>query len=96
MQIAIDLPSDFVAFRGASLVQKEIRVSYALWLYQQTRVTLSKAAQLAGLDIYDVYECLQSQPGPNHGHQPRRTCPRNSRAERLMILVADASALTTY
>ena len=53
MQIAIDLPSDFVAFRGASLVQKEIRVSYALWLYQQTRVTLSKAAQLAGLDIYE-------------------------------------------
>ena len=64
MQIAIDLPSDFVAFRGASLVQKEIRISYALWLYQQTRVTLSKAAQLAGLDIYEFMSVCKANQVP--------------------------------
>jgi predicted HTH domain antitoxin len=70
MQIAIDLPSDFVAFRGASLVQKEIRVSYALWLYQQTRVTLSKAAQLAGLDIYEFMSVCKANQVPTMDISP--------------------------
>ncbi len=69
MQIAIDLPSDFVAFRGASLVQKEIRVSYALWLYQQTRVTLSKAAQLAGL-IYEFMSVCKANQVPTMDISP--------------------------
>jgi predicted HTH domain antitoxin len=64
MQIAIDLPNDFVAFQGASQVQKEVRISYALWLYQQTRVTLSKAAQLAGLDIYDFMSVCKANQVP--------------------------------
>ena len=70
MQIAIDLPSDFVAFRGASLVQKEIRVAYALWLYQQTRVTLSKAAQLAGLDIYEFMSVCKANQVPTMDISP--------------------------
>ena len=70
MQIAIDLPSDFVTFRGASLVQKEIRVSYALWLYQQTRVTLSKAAQLAGLDIYEFMSVCKANQVPTMDISP--------------------------
>ena len=70
MQIAIDLPSDFVAFRGASLVQKEIRISYALWLYQQTRVTLSKAAQLAGLDIYEFMSVCKANQVPTMDISP--------------------------
>lgn len=53
MQIAIDLPNDFVSFQVLPDLQQEIRASYALWLYQHARVTLGKAAQLAGLDIYD-------------------------------------------
>ena len=70
MQIAIDLPSDFVAFRGASLVQKEIRISYALWLYQQTRVTLCKAAQLAGLDIYEFMSVCKANQVPTMDISP--------------------------
>ena len=53
MQIAIELPNDFVALQETSQVQQEIRISYAMWLFQQARVTLSKAAQLAGLDAYE-------------------------------------------
>ena len=53
MQIAIDLPNDFVAFQAVPEIRQEMRTSYALWLYQQERVTLAKAAELAGLDLYD-------------------------------------------
>ncbi|WPL10431.1 UPF0175 family protein [Thiorhodovibrio litoralis] len=53
MQIAIELPNDFVNFQGAAEIRQEVATSYALWLYQQGRVTLSKAAELAGVDLYD-------------------------------------------
>ena len=59
-----------MAFRGASLVQKEIRISYALWLYQQTRVTLSKAAQLAGLDIYEFMSVCKANQVPTMDISP--------------------------
>ena len=53
MQIAIDLPDDFVAFQAETALRQEISTSYALWLFQHGRVTLAKAAQLACLDLYD-------------------------------------------
>jgi predicted HTH domain antitoxin len=53
MQIAIELPTDFVNFQGANETRQEITTSYALWLVQQGRVTLSRAAELAGVDLYD-------------------------------------------
>lgn len=53
MQIAINLPNDFVAFQSPSDIEKDMRLSYSLWLFKNSRVTLTKAAELAGLDIYD-------------------------------------------
>jgi predicted HTH domain antitoxin len=53
MQIAVELPNDFVAFQTAPKIQKEMRTSYALWLFQRGRVTLGKAAELAGVELYD-------------------------------------------
>ena len=53
MQIAIDLPNDFVVFQSVQQIREEVRTSYALWLYQRARVTLVKAAELAGVDLYD-------------------------------------------
>jgi predicted HTH domain antitoxin len=64
MQIAIELPNDFVSFLGASQVQKEISISYALWLYQQSRVTLAKAAQIAGVDIYEFMSVCKANHVP--------------------------------
>lgn len=57
MQIAIDLPNDFVAFQAMPEIRQEVRTSYALWLYQRARVTLAKAAELAGVDLYD-FMCI--------------------------------------
>lgn len=53
MQIAIDLPNDFVAFQKLTDIRQEMRTAYALSLYQKERVTLVKAAELAGINLYE-------------------------------------------
>ena len=53
MQVAVELPNDWVVFEGEGQLRRDIQLSYAIWLYQAGRVTISKAAELAGLDIYD-------------------------------------------
>jgi len=62
MQIAVNLPNDFVAFQSVSDIEKDMRLSYSLWLFKNSRVTLAKAAELAGLDIYDfMAACKQNE-----------------------------------
>lgn len=62
MQIAINLPNDFVNFQTAADIEKDMRLSYSLWLFKNARVTLAKAAELAGLDIYDfMAACKQNE-----------------------------------
>lgn len=62
MQIAIDLPNDFVTFQALPEIRKEVSTSYALWLYQRARVTLVKAADIAGVDVYDFMSiCKDNQ-----------------------------------
>lgn len=64
MQIAIELPNDFVAFQAEPTIRKEITTSYAMWLYQQERVTLARAAELAGLDLYDFMQTCKDNRIP--------------------------------
>ena len=62
MQIAINLPNDFVSFQSAADIEKDMRLSYSQWLFKNARVTLTKAAELAGLDIYDFMSaCKQNE-----------------------------------
>ncbi|QFY44612.1 UPF0175 family protein [Candidatus Methylospira mobilis] len=62
MQIAIDLPNDFVNFQSVAEIEKDMRLSYSLWLFQNAKVTITKAAELAHLDIYDfMAACKQNQ-----------------------------------
>lgn len=49
----IELPSDLVAFQGAADTRQELRTAYALWLFQRERVTLAKAAEVAGVSLYE-------------------------------------------
>lgn len=53
MQVAIDLPNDLVALQGATDTCQELRTAYALWLFQRERVTLAKAAEVAGVSLYE-------------------------------------------
>jgi predicted HTH domain antitoxin len=64
MRIAIDFPNDFLMFQGPTFVAQEIRIVYALWLYQQARVTLAKAAQLAEMDIYEFMQTCKANHVP--------------------------------
>lgn len=64
MQVSIDLPGDLVAFQGAADTRQELRVSYALWLFQRERVTLSKAAEVAGLSLYEFMGMCKSNRVP--------------------------------
>ncbi len=64
MQIAIDLPNDFVAFQAIPEIRQEVRTSYALWLYQKERVTLVKAAELAGVNLYDFMSICKANQVP--------------------------------
>lgn len=60
MQVAIDLPNDFVAFQATADIRQEILASYALWLYQRERVTLAKAAEVAGVSLYEFMSLCKS------------------------------------
>ena len=64
MQIAIDLPNDFVEFQTLSDIRQEVRTSYALWLYQRERITLVKAAELAGVNLYDFMSICKANRTP--------------------------------
>ncbi|MBK5965315.1 hypothetical protein CCR95_14780 [Thiocystis minor] len=62
MQIAINLPNDFVEMQTASVIEREMRASYALALFKAGRITLSKGAQLADLTVHDFMKsCKDSQ-----------------------------------
>ena len=62
MQVAIDLPNDFIQLRGHRQIVEELRLSYALRLFKASEVSLSKAAEVAGLDMYDFMSaCKQEQ-----------------------------------
>ncbi len=62
MQIAIELPNDFVILQPMPEIEHDIRLSYALWLFKNAKTTLSKAAELAKMDIYAfLAECKKNQ-----------------------------------
>ena len=62
MIITIDLPDEFMALEQVHEVQRELRLSYALRLYKQARVTISRAAELAGVGLYRFIEiCSEEQ-----------------------------------
>lgn len=62
MQLAIELPNDFMALEKEQEVQQEVRLSYALRLYKHSKVTISRATQLAGMDIYQfMAACKQEE-----------------------------------
>ena len=64
MQVAIDLPNDLVAFQGAADIRQKLRTSSALWLLQRERVTLAKAAEIAGVSLYEFLKLCKSNQIP--------------------------------
>ena len=79
MQVAINLPNEFVVLQPIQEIEHDMRLSYALWLFKNAKVTLSKAAELAAMDIYTfLAECKKNEvPVMN---RPRKNCLKNYRA----------------
>ena len=59
MQIATNLPNNFVEMQTAAVIEREMRTSYALALFKAARVTLSKAAELAAPFSLDPFFSLR-------------------------------------
>jgi predicted HTH domain antitoxin len=62
VSLAITLPNDFVQMLTPAVIEREMRISYALTLFKTSRITLSKAAELADMTIYDFIKvCKENQ-----------------------------------
>jgi hypothetical protein len=53
IQDAVDVPGELLALHGPGEVGRDTRACDAMFLVQQGRLTLAKAAQLAGMNLYD-------------------------------------------
>lgn len=64
MQVTIDLPEPLIKFESVASIQADVKLSYALWLFKQQKVTIAKAANLAGLDLYSFMLACQKNDIP--------------------------------
>ncbi len=62
--ISIDIPSDILLAlnENENELKNDIKISLAIRLYQQEKLTIGKAAQLCGLSRYE-FETLLSENG---------------------------------
>ena len=61
MQLTIDLPDSFQLYNQESLL-KEVRLSIALIFFQQKKISIGKAIQIANLSIYEFQkECQKNK-----------------------------------
>lgn len=60
MHLELDMPSDCLTTDNTALISREVKLSYALWLFKQARITIGKAAKLAGLNIYDFMSACKN------------------------------------
>lgn len=62
MQISVEMPTSFVAFESVAQIQQDMKLSYALMLFKMGKVSIAKAADLAGLSLYAfMLECKKYQ-----------------------------------
>ncbi len=64
MQVSIEIPNDYMALEKIHEVQQEVQYSYALWLYKHAKVTISRAAELAEIDIYGFIDLCKKEEVP--------------------------------
>lgn len=61
MQLTINLPDKFRYLGDNNQLQIEVKQKYALFLYREEKISLSSAAELAGMNIYDfMHECKKN------------------------------------
>ncbi|HRG77368.1 MAG TPA: UPF0175 family protein [Leptospiraceae bacterium] len=62
MLITLDLPDRLELSYSKERIAEEIKLSYALFLYREGRVSISKASKICGKNIYDfMSECNKNK-----------------------------------
>ncbi len=62
MQVSVELSDVYFSFYDKPALVKEIQLSLALILFKQGKVSISKAANIAGLDLYEfMKECRKNE-----------------------------------
>jgi predicted HTH domain antitoxin len=64
MEIVLNLPNNFTAFQSMADIEQDIRLSYSLWLFKNAKVSISKAAELANLTIYEFMNACKKNDVP--------------------------------
>jgi predicted HTH domain antitoxin len=62
MQVLVDLPDEYFSFYDKPTLAKEIQVSLALLLFKQSKISIGKASNIAGMDLYEfIKECKKNE-----------------------------------
>ncbi len=62
MKVFVDLPDLYFSFYDKPTLAKELQLSLALILFKQSKVSISKASTIAGLDLYEfMKECKKNE-----------------------------------
>lgn len=62
MLITLDLPDRLELSYSKERIAEEIKLSYALFLYREGRVSISKAAKICSKNLYDfMSECSKNK-----------------------------------
>jgi predicted HTH domain antitoxin len=64
MEITLNFPNNFTTFQSVSEIEQDIRLSYSLWLFKNAKVTLTKAAELGNLTIYEFMAACKKNDIP--------------------------------
>ena len=61
MKVTINIPDKYSYLSDQTKLKKEIKQKYALSLYREEKISLSAAAEIAGMNVYDfIFECKQN------------------------------------
>ena len=61
MQVSIDLPDVYFSFYDKPTLVKELQLSLLI-LFKQSKVSITKAANIAGMDLYEfMKECKRNE-----------------------------------
>lgn len=62
MKVTIEIPKSFDGYFSEIDIPNEFKLNNALILYKQGKISISRASELAGLDIYEfMYECKKNE-----------------------------------
>ena len=53
MQVLVDLPDEYFSFYDKPTLARELQVSLALLLFKQSKISIGKASNIAGMDLYE-------------------------------------------